>query len=274
MSGLLIDGRRVDVAGVDVVSPDEEAWAHLNAGDGKPRGHKLVQQVILHKICAEALERVLAGGGPMGLREAYRWVAEMWARDPAHSGAHLVTSHNGDSACLEDLVAFMAWHAHQANAWSYGHEIAELLDGTVYQAALDAAVAITCAATRAIGIQWQTPIRYADNRPLVRFADGGSTLIGVFGHRDVTTERNRLDPGDKVFEMLAAAGFERFDFAAGQDRDVWRKRQLELAQRGLYSGAIDGLPGPKTTAALRAAGYIDGIYALGRVPAGAVAGRC
>jgi hypothetical protein len=262
VSGLLIGGRRVDVAGVDIISPDQEPWAHLTAGDGRPRPAGRVQQAILHKTIADDPEKVVAGEGPVGLREAYRWIAEMWARDPAHSGAHLVTSHNGHTACLEDLELWMAWHAHEGNGLSYGHEICEAKGGVVYQAALDAAVAVTLVATRTLGIQWQCPHRYTDHRPLARFIDGGSTLFGVFGHRDVTTERDRKDPGDEVFAMLERAGFERFDFAARQDLDVWAERQRRLKSLGHYDGVIDGLPGPKTTRGLKALGFPDGIFAL------------
>jgi hypothetical protein len=82
-------------------------------------------------------------------------------------------------------------------------------------------------------------------------------MVGIFGHRDNTERRGRWDPGEVVFQMLAARGVEQFDFAAGEDLEVWAKRQREL---GITA---DGVPGPGTVAALKAAGYVDGIWALG-----------
>jgi len=259
VSGLLIDGELVPVPGVEIISPREAAWAHLNAGDGIPRSRR-PQQAILHKTIADDPEHELLGAGKRGGDEI---VAEMWANDPKHSGAHLVTGWDGRTSCLEDLVRFEAWHGNQANALSYGHEMKEVVGGGVYRATLDAAIAITLVATSAIGIQWQTPKAYI-GRPLARFADGGRNLVGIFGHRDVTTSRNRWDPGEIVFARLRAAGVEAFDFEAREDLEVWGNRQRWLAREGHYDGAIDGIPGPKTTAALKAIGYPDGIMARWR----------
>ena len=111
MSGLLIDGKLVPVPGVEIISPNDTKWAHLNAGDGVQRHHR-PQQAILHKTIADDPEYVIPGIGPAGGDEV---VAEMWDHDPKHSGAHLVTSCNGRTACLADLVRFEAWHGNWAN---------------------------------------------------------------------------------------------------------------------------------------------------------------
>jgi hypothetical protein len=267
VSGLLIDGQLHAVPGVEVISPTEEAWAHLDSGDGciRPAGYR-PQHKTLHKTVADDPEKVLAGAGPRGAEER---AAINWANDTRHSGVQLVTGHDGRTANLADLLRRAAWHNgnYYANLRSWGHEVCELYGGGVYQAALDAAVAVTLVDTRVLGVQWQCPRAYKNNTPLPRFANGGVDLVGVFGHRDVSDNRGRWDPGDIVFDMLEAAGFERFDFYAGEDLDVWKKRQEWLKTMGVYTGAIDGIAGAGTTKALRMLGYPDGIWALGKTVA-------
>lgn len=260
MSGLLINGCIVPVDGVTVIGPHDAAWAHLSAGDGVPRSNA-PQMVVLHKTRADDPERVLPGIGPAGRAER---VADFWSADPAHSGAHLVLDGHV-AACLADLVTFEAWHANQANYRSIGIEHCEEAGGAVWQATLDMGVRICLAIAEHCGIQLQVPKlgSYREGCTLKRFDDGGSTLTGFFGHRDVTTSRGKWDPGERIFELLVAAGAEQFDFALGEDREVWHARQVELNKRG-HSLLVDGIPGPRTTAALKAEGYRGGVWALGR----------
>src|SRR5262249_26980222 len=103
------------------------------------------------------------------------------------------------------------------------------------------------------------------NEPLRRMVDGGESCVGVFGHRDNTGQRGFGDPGDEIFARLAAAGAERFDHNAGEDLDVWKDRQRALSGNGTTL-TIDGIPGPSTVLALKAAGRADGIWALGGQP--------
>lgn len=259
-SGLLIDGAIIPVPGVTVIGPHDAAWAHLSPGDGTPRTRR-PQQIVLHKTLADDPERIVPGAGPTGRAER---TAEYWTADPAHSGAHLVIG--GDAvACLADLVRFEAYHANQANSRSIGIEHCEERGGTVCQAVLDNGIEVVRVIAATLGIQLQYPRPpYREGVPLARFVDGGSTLTGLFGHRDVTDHRGRWDPGDAIWTLLAARlGAEAFDFSAGEDRDVWARRQRDLnaADANLV---VDGLPGPATTEALRATGYRAGIWAFGR----------
>lgn len=256
--GLLMDGETVLAPGVTIIGPHEAPWATLTAGDCCPRSLR-VQQLILHKTIADDPEKVLEGAGPPGGAEK---TAEYWAGDPKHSGAPLVTGDDGVVACLVDLVRVMGYHGNQANDRSIGFETRERVGGGVFQAALDATVAVSLVVVEHLGIQLQMPRMYR-NQPMPRFADGGKTLFGVFGHRDVTDRRGRWDPGDLLFDMLTAHGGERFDFDANEDRNVWMKRQEDLIAKG-HNLVADGLPGPATTAALKLEGYRGGVWALGK----------
>jgi hypothetical protein len=257
IGGLLINGERYPVDGVNVVSPNDTPWSHLSPGDGKPRT-RWPTQVILHKTKADDPEHVVPGAGPYGRAER---VAKFWQDDPAHSGAHLVVG--GDyTACLADLVRFEAWHANQANERSIGIEHCEEAGGIVHELVLAAGMRVCLKIAEVCGIQLQVPRGYS-GKPLRRFADGGSTLVGFFGHRDVSDRRGRWDPGERIFGMLINAGAETFDFDAGEDLVVWKARQVELNRRG-HNLVVDGVPGPATTAALRAEGYRGGVFRLGR----------
>lgn len=271
MSGLLIAGVLVPVPGVAVLSPGEQPWARLDPADCQPRSNT-PQQWILHKTIADDPEEVLAGAGPSAGFGGAEDSAKEWAQDKRHSGAHLIVGFAGAAVCLADLARVCAYHDGNfaSNKLAVGVEMKERTfrparkAGGCYAATFGATVEITCVGMSALGIQWQCPRMYRENRPLPRFADGGSDLVGAFGHRDVSDNRGRWDPGDMIFNMLAARGFERFDFYGREDLDVWAKRQEWLASLGVYHAAIDGIPGRGTTRALKELGYPDGIFARGR----------
>ena len=132
----------------------------------------------------------------------------------------------------------------------------------VHEAVYDAAVKLVPALCRIFGIQFQIPKLPYSNHPLHRMRDDGAQCVGVFGHRDNTEDRGHGDPGDEIFARLVAIGAERFDHNAGEDLTVWKARQADLNARGATL-TVDGVPGPGTVAALKAAGRPDGIWALG-----------
>lgn len=269
MPGLLINGERLLVPNVNVIDPDEAGGVALvTAGrfrDGEPRppGYA-AQQWVLHKVWAEAAEKIMPGAGAADGAGHARYSAKAWSEDNRCSGVQLVVGLEGTVLCLADIARVAAYHDtnYESNKRAVGLEMEELRDGTVWQATLDATLDVTLAGCRALGIQWQCPRTYVDNTPLARFADGGRDMVGIFGHRDVSSSRNRFDPGDYIFHALKQNGVEAWDFAAGEDLAVWRVRQRWLRDLGLYHQAIDGVPGPGTTKALRELGYPDGIFAL------------
>lgn len=254
MSGLLVRNAILPVAGVEILGPHDEPWVSCPAYRARTAW---VRQWILHKTIADDPERIAGRSGPphgdMQTIQAWRGQA---------NGAHLVTGYDGRTCCLADLALLETFHATVSNAWSVGYELKEQVGGGVFQATLDAAVAVTIAGCRALGIQLQMPkLGTYTGHPIPRMVHGGPDMVGIFGHRDNTEARGRWDPGDLIFKALAERGVEQFDFATGADRTVWAARQ---AQIGMPPGECDGIPGPATVAALRAAGFVDGIWALGR----------
>lgn len=268
---LLIDGALVPVPGVKILAPRGENWNYLAKGNKRSLP---VQAKILHKTVADDPEIIVEEPPIAKYLQAWgyaQFTLDWWHNPkdkdgkplPPLSGTQLVTGHGGATVCTEDLVRFVGWQANQANDRTWGHEMKEYVGGRVHRSTLAATVAITKVDTSAIGVQWQCPRSFT--KPLTRWNKaGGADLVGVFGHRDVTTQRSRHDPGDEVFRMLEAEGFERFDFAAGEDLDVWGKRQSWLRELGLYDGAIDGVPFTKTRLALLQLGFPAGIFARWR----------
>jgi hypothetical protein len=72
-----------------------------------------------------------------------------------------------------------------------------------------------------------------------------------------TTNRGKGDPGPWIFNALKNAGYELFDFDNGDDKEVWKARQKAL---GFADKDCDGVPGPATVRALKAANKPHGIW--------------
>jgi peptidoglycan hydrolase-like protein with peptidoglycan-binding domain len=190
---------------------------------------------------------------------------ETWAKDPAYSAAQLVSGHDGELVQIADLLFVETFHATTSNAYSVGIETKELAGGGFYEAAAHTTIAATIAGCDALGIQKQMPrLGWYRGQPIRRMINGGHDCVGVFGHRDNTDRRGRWDPGDYLFQLLAAHGFEQFDYDAGEDIATWKARQLALNQQLGTRLVVDGIPGAATRAALLAAGYKNGIWANGR----------
>jgi hypothetical protein len=269
MSGFIVRGKQVAVPGVWMLNAFDDVKLRLDERDCRTRQSGWVRMLVLHTTKGLKVQRTISGKGP-SLRG--KRVAEYWDRDPEHSGAHIVIGSDGVGVCLADVVTEMAHHASNklVNDRSIGIEIYQEADGGVYQAAINAAVA-TCRALvslddPAIAIQWQHQ-RVYHKRPIARLVAGGADVVGIVGHRDVTENRGWGDPGDAIFAALANAGSEPVDFDAREDLELWRDRQLALKEQGHLRGAVDGIAGPATRAALRAAGYSYGVRAFGRAEA-------
>lgn len=254
MSGLLISGVEVAVAGLEIVNRHDAAWARLDARDCRKRRTPWVRQIIIHTTKGKHPQRIIPGLGPSG---ADRRVAEFWHGDPAYSGAHLVVDRDGSIACLADLVDDTAHHAELSNEWSVGIEMYQEGDGGIYDAVLASTVLLVRALCTEIGIPFQVAADTYVNRPIARMVDGGRDCVGIFGHRDNTSSRGRGDPGDAIYARLAAAGAELLDFGERQDLAVWRARQRRLNACG-QKLTCDGVCGPGTVRAMRELGFEHG----------------
>jgi len=274
--GLLIGGGLHPTPGVTVVPPASHggpAFAELGADDYAMRPSLYVPQLIIHTTGGKWPQPIIPGRGPAGHAKQ---VAEDWrgtnkgGGDRVHSGAQILIDFDGTVYCLVDLMRCAAYHAELSNSRSVGIEMCTRPDGSIYGATLDACA--TLAALLAwsgvegsglLPIPFQMPRGPYRNRPLRRMETGngktrhqlgGVDCVGVFGHRDNTSERGYGDPGNEIFARLAALGAEGLDYDGGEDRIVGKARQITLNHQGAKL-AEDGIVGPASLAAARRLGY-------------------
>jgi hypothetical protein len=283
-SGLIIDGQRVLVPGIDVTnymddprlcldpsdtrsrSDRERSWIHLvvmHTTGGIPGGKDLRPQLILPGFGPSSGGASGSGGDR---------VVASWTNDKNRpGGAHLVVDFDGTAYCCADLVRDATYHAEKANGCSVGIEVVQgHAQAELYQAQIDAAARLALAICRLlpVPIQWQVPRSYHGS-PVRRFASSLAArgpfltdVVGIVGHRDLTANRGAGDPGDAVMRALCAAGCEQFNFDIGEDLTTWKDRQAMLG-----IGSPDGIPGPRTVEALRDASHPEGIWQVPRVSA-------
>ncbi len=280
--GLLIDGAIQPVLGLTVIPPAMAGginyggpdWATLGPEDYRQRPRTTVQQLICHTTGGKWPQAILPGKGQAG--HAKR-IADMWrgadrgGGERVHSAAQLVIDDDGTVVCLGDLIRQMSYHAEGSNPYSVGIEACTMPDGSIYEAVLATYVRLVCALTWSgfpgsgllpipaqvhVGPYRGDPLsRMEIGTGLQRHQLGGPDMVGVFGHRDNTSERGRGDPGDEIFQRLTRqSGFESLDYATGEDLTVGKKRQSILVARG-ESLVVDGVVGPATIAAMRRQGF-------------------
>lgn len=262
MSGLIVGGIVVPVDGHRVVNWNDDEAIRLRIGqDGRPRRTSWIRSIILHttKGIPGGKDRrpqvIRPGKGPPS--DGGRRVARFWSRDPTPSGAHLVVDGDCVMYCLADLRLETAFHATTANEYSIGIEIYQGAAAELYDLQLEAVADLVDRLTLIFGIQRQIPLAYR-NRPLERFATASDAakMCGVFGHRDVTSNRGEGDPGNEIMSRLRRRRYRSVDFADGEDLELCKIWQRELGLKA------DGIPGPETIAALAAHGFAGGLWAL------------
>lgn len=262
--GWLANGVRVPLLGRDVWTYRDDTALRLKMGqDGRerPKG-AWVRQIILHTTKGIPYhkdprpQKIIPGKGRPSSRGA--GLVKMWSRDGKYSGAHFLVDHDGTVYQFADAASEMTYHATTVNIRSIGIEMYQGPAAELYTEQLEATADLVDSLTAHFRIQRQMPDQYRG--PINRLANGGKDCVGVFGHRDQTSNRGAGDPGRAIMDVLAERGYEKFNFASGEDLSVWINRQHKL---GIYQGSIDGIPGPHTCEALRRIGYGFGLYVMG-----------
>lgn len=236
----------------------EDKRLRLTKGDFRARIHGKVAGIVLHTT------RGIPGGKdrrPQDIRpgmgpstDGGARVNEWWTKDGRDAGTHLVVDFDGVAYCCADLLNEATFHAGSCNERTIGIEIVQGSAAQLYDGQLDAVVSIVDYLTLHFGIQRQIPAAYR-GRPAQRLVDGGKDFIGVWGHRDCSSNRGVGDPGSAIMEKLVAAGYERFDLDAGEDLAAWKQRQAALGCR-----VQDGIPGHETYGALLRTGRPAGLW--------------
>jgi len=259
MAGLVIDGAQIEVPDLDIRNWNDDKRFKLSSGDYRMRPNTWVRGIILHTTKGipggrdRRPQRIRRGLGPDTGRDER--MARMWSMDDRKAGAHIVVDHDASMTCLADVHRHMPFHAGNVNAVTIGIEIYQGSDADLYEGQLEAVVKLVDFLTKTFSIQRQLHYPY-ENRALKRGLRRGLDMVGVFGHRDVSTNRGEGDPGNRIMLMLMDAGYEAYDFsfAGGEDKSAWKQRQIAL---GLLD---DGIPGPRTVTELREGGVPHGLW--------------
>ena len=228
-----------------------------NTNDGYPRGTRWVRNICLHTTHGTAPQPIRPGHGAPTDFDHSAAVANLlyWRRSPEYAGAHLLIDYDMTVYCVADLLTAATYHAGPVNEVSIGIEHVQHPDGSLNADCLDVEVKLIDWLTKRFSIQRQVTDTYS-GKPIPRIAHGAQDVVGIYGHRDVTTSRGLGDPGNEIFTRLKAAGYEHVDFQ-NVDLTIWKARQLSL---GIPAADCDGVPGPKTIAALKAVGKKQGLW--------------
>jgi len=265
MPGLVVNGQQIVVPGLNVTSWLDDPALRLQIAprpdgqrDGAPRDPNIwVRSIVVHttggipggkNLRPQTIKPGLGRGTDAGRREVH-W----WSSPKQQAGAGLIVDFDAKIYCTADVIREITFHAPPVSGISVGIEIAQGVDGSLYDGQLGAVVVLIDALTRILGIQRQFHWPYHKG-PIARLVKGGEDVVGVYGHRDASSSRGLGDPGDAIFGQLRAAGYEAWDFAADADKAAWKPRQAALGQ------GQDGIPGRLTTRALKAAGKPQGMW--------------
>lgn len=248
---LIVAGSSVEVPGLEIRSWKDDPKLKLATGDYRKRPDTWVRGIILHTTKGipggpdRRPQDIQPGLGPDTKRDER--LPEMWSLDARNAGAHLIVDHDASIVCAADLQWHAALHAGNVNNVTVGIEIYQDSKARLYEGQLEAVVTLVDFLTRLFSIQRQLHWPYG-RQALKRGLKHGIDMVGVFGHRDVSNNRGEGDPGNRIMEMLRDAGYESFNFAHDEDKETWKGRQeaLDLLP--------DGVPGPKTAAAIVKAG--------------------
>jgi hypothetical protein len=254
---LIIAGAQVEVPDLEVRSWKDDPKLKLKQGDYRKRPDTWVRGIILHTTKGipggrdKRPQDIRPGVGPDTGRDER--LPQMWAMDNRKAGAHLIVDHDASVVCAADLQWHAAFHAGNVNNVTIGIEIYQGSKAEMYEGQLEATVRLVDFLTKTFSIQRQMHWPYG-RQALKRGLKRGLDMVGVFGHRDVSNNRGEGDPGNPIMGMLRDAGYESFNFAHNEDKEAWEERQeaLDLLP--------DGMPGPKTAAALLKAGRPFGLW--------------
>lgn len=265
---LIFDGKRVDIPGLTSVDFQENKEFMLNKRGYHDRpDNTWIRGIVIHTRMGIESDLIVDVGADR------RWdelVAKRWARSGRMAGAHIAVDADGSFSCMCDIVKHSAHHAGHVNDFTVGIEMYQGGNGVLYKATFDTTVKIVDVLTRELGIQRQVP---SETGPSLRIlkggrkpwkksrrlawtmgGKGGDDFTGVYGHRNVTRNRGRGDPGDHIFAELVRVGYEMHSIDNGEDKRAWIARQYKLGV------SPDGIPGPKTRKALEDSGFRHGLY--------------
>lgn len=252
--GIVLNGQRIETPGLETISWLDDPKVP-RATDTQPRRQR-IRAVVLHTVKG-IRGNLLPGSKPSTRAEAYAKYQANTSRDVSWD---YTIDTDGTIIVSNDPIERFTWQAGAVNPFTLGIEMVQESNGDIYVDQVATLVRFLDLLTRELAdrghpIQRQVP--WKNGAPVVgvisRIRTEGTSVYGIYGHRNQTPDRGPGDPGDHVFRALIAAGYAGHDFDAGTDRDAWKAVQAGL---GI---AADGLPGNGTADALKRAGHAHGL---------------
>lgn len=256
MPGLLYNGKLYPVPGVEVISPGDKPWCRMMPEDRYDRPSSWIRQITVHTTKGKWPQHVKPGKGPDGRDKRF---ADFLAEDKSNCATPLIVDSDGSVACLCDLK-YGTYHNtnFKLNQVSIGMEIYQEADGGIYEAALESAVKVILALCDIIGIPFQGSLEPYRNAPIHRMELSDLTIVGVFGHREITHHRGYGDPGEELMTRLYKAGMMRFNIGQKKELEWWKQVQTRLNAKYGCKLVCDGVCGPGTVGVLKKYGLWNG----------------
>ena len=197
---------------------------------------------------------------PKPIIESVRdWVLAKYSTNEDDKSWTLTKDLDESAIQVSDPGRVGTWHAGQVNGYTDGWELVQTPDGTLTQAQIDGYVRLCdewsyhCGIPRVVA--WRNGAPYMDMLTRALSAHGGgATLCLFYGHCNIwtvskatgklTAVRGKGDPSEIPFRALRDAGYLALDVEKGDDLEMWKALQTSM---GLEP---DGIPGPRTRAAL------------------------
>lgn len=215
-SGLVIGGRRMVVAGVDVINYlDNSTLALTSRSCTRRRAGAVVEFVVLHTTKGypdheQPTPQTIREGVALDAHCTARRTIAAWQRpDGRVGGAGLIIDADGTVLCLCDLLETAAYHCVGLNQRSVGIEVTQQGDSSLYRRQLDVVVAVCDVLAVEFDLPKTVAMPWTGCR--AKYVDGGYVGgldgIGFIGHRDASTNRGFGDPGDFIMQALVDAGW-------------------------------------------------------------------
>jgi hypothetical protein len=272
-TGLVLAGKRVLMPGFNITNFLDNPHLHLASGDVRRRSpweQEGIHLIVMHTTGGipggkDLRPQVIIPGTGLSSNAGERIVSS-WSLDTDRpGGAALIIDFDCEIYCCTDLILEAAYHAKAANGCSVGIEIVQGKNAELYSKQLATAAKFTVALCKILPtpIQLQIPLPY-QAKPIKRFVDSQKTnrplfdVVGIVGHRDLTSSRGEGDPGDAIMKALSDRGCQSMDFEARGDITIWKERQFFLGMT-----MCDGIPGKETVKALKIRGCKDGLWVNG-----------
>jgi len=199
---IFIDGEAVALPNVKSLSWLDDPKLRLSFPNDGTKRQGRPQCIILHTTTGDMPQHVVESTAPAEHCTARRTVA-YWAKSPRHAGAHLIIDADGTLLCLADLGREVTYHCSGVNGVSIGIEVVQQPDGTLYAEQLRVCFAVCAWLCDRFSIPQVVAWPYTGARSL----DVMRHFRGVAGHRDVSSNRGRGDPGDLIMRRFVDAAW-------------------------------------------------------------------